>query len=133
MDRAPGVLRATLETKLLGPLRVAQAAWPLLRDGAFVVNVSSLSGQFAEMDDWAPGYSLSKAALNALTLQLSLAGKARGIRVNSVCPGWARTGMGGEHAPRSAAEAAEGIVWLALDAPPTATGLFFRDRRSIPW
>ena len=126
-------LRSTLETNLIGPMRVAQSVWPLLRNGGCVVNVSSMSGQFAEMDDWAPGYSLSKTAINALTVQLAIAGRPNAIRVNSVCPGWVQTDMGGIGAPRSPAEGAAGIVWLALDAPISQTGMFFRDQVVNPW
>lgn len=127
------MLRDTLETNLFGPLRLAQALWPLIKDGGRVINVSSMSGQFAEMDNLAPAYSISKTALNSLTVQLASAGARRGIRVNSVCPGWVRTDMGGPRAPRSVEEGAAGIVWLALDAPPKWTGRFFRDGKVIPW
>lgn len=130
---SPDTLRSTFETNVIGPLRVAQAVWPLLRTGGCIINVSSMSGQLAEMDDWAPGYSLSKASLNALTVQLALAGRSKAIRVNSVCPGWVQTDMGGMDAPRPSAEGADGIVWLALDAPAHQTGMFFRDRVAIPW
>ena len=59
--------------------------------------------------------------------------KDKGIAVNSVCPGWCRTEMGGPSAPRSVEEGAAGIVWLAADAPQNKTGLFWRDREVIPW
>ncbi|MBL0142950.1 MAG: SDR family NAD(P)-dependent oxidoreductase [Betaproteobacteria bacterium] len=126
-------LRATLETNVVGALRMAQAFWPLIRKGGFVVNVSSVSGSLSGMDSWSPGYSLSKAALNALTIQLAMEGRSRSLRVNSVCPGWVRTDMGGEEAPGTVESGAEGIVWLALDAPTSATGKFFHDRREIAW
>ena len=127
------MLSRTLDTNLYGPLRVTQAFWPLLRAGGRVVNVSSMSGQFAQMDDLAPGYSISKSALNALTVQFAHAGRERGIRVNCVCPGWVKTDMGGPQAPRPVEEGAAGIVWLALDAPAKHSGQFFRDGKVIPW
>ena len=127
------LLRETLATNLERPLRVTQAFWPLLRDGGRVVNVSSMSGQFAQMDNLAPAYSISKSALNALTVQFAFAGRERGIRVNCVCPGWVRTDMGGPRAPRKVEDGAAGIVWLALDAPAKHTGRFFRDGKVIPW
>ncbi len=126
-------LRETMETNVVGALRVAQAFWPLFAKGGFVVNVSSVSGSLSAMDAWSPGYSLSKAALNALTVQLAMAGRTRALRVNSVCPGWVRTDMGGREAPGTVQEGAAGIVWLALDAPKGATGKFFHDRREIAW
>ena len=127
------MLRETLDTNLFGPLRVTQAFWPLIAKGGRVINISSMSGQFAQMDDLAPGYSISKSALNALTVQFAFAGRERGIRVNCVCPGWVQTDMGGPRAPRKVNEGAAGIVWLALDAPAKYTGQFFRDGKVIPW
>jgi len=55
------------------------------------------------------------------------------IIVNSVCPGWCRTEMGGPNAPRTPEEGASGIVWLATDAPTNVTGKFWRDRQEISW
>jgi NAD(P)-dependent dehydrogenase (short-subunit alcohol dehydrogenase family) len=133
LDLSVACLQRTLDTNLAGALRVTQAFWNLLPAGGRIVNVSSMSGQLCGMDDWAPGYSLSKAALNALTVQFALLGQAKGLAVNAACPGWVRTDMGGEAAPRSVAEGAAGLVWLALDAPVTTTGGFFRDGQPIPW
>lgn len=72
-------------------------------------------------------------ALNSITCQFAVALKDRRIAVNSVCPGWCRTEMGGPTAPRSVEEGAAGIVWLAADAPQDKTALFWRDREMIPW
>lgn len=133
LNLALDVLRATLDTNFYGPLRVAQAAWPLLRDGGRIVNVSSLSGQLSGADGWAPAYSLSKTALNGVTVRLALAGTERGIAVNSLCPGWMKTDMGGPDAPRTAQEGAAEVVWLLLDAPADLTGRLIRNRQTLPW
>ena len=77
--------------------------------------------------------SISKAALNAVTGILSAELHADGIAVNSMCPGWVRTDMGGPNAQRSVAQGADTAVWLALDAPQDLTGKFLRDRKVIPW
>jgi len=53
--------------------------------------------------------------------------------VNSVCPGWVRTDMGGSNATRSVKEGADTIVWLASEARQNLTGKFLRDRKEIPW
>jgi len=132
---APDLVLNTLATNTVSALRVSQAFVPhLLKSTAGrIVNVSSGGGQLSEMGTWAPGYCISKTALNAVTCQLANALRDKGIAVNSVCPGWCRTEMGGQSAPRSAEEGAAGIVWLATDAPQEKTALFWRDREVIPW
>lgn len=131
------IVERTLINNTVGALRVAQAFVPhLLRSKAGrIVNVSSGGGQLGddETSTWAPAYCISKTALNGVTCQLAAALKGHGIAVNSVCPGWCRTEMGGAGATRSAEEGAAGIVWLAADAPQDETGLFWRDREVIPW
>jgi len=124
----------TLRTNTLGPLLVSQSFLPSLKKSSAprIVNVSSGGGQLSEgADGWAPAYCISKTALNGVTSQLAAALSA--FAVNSVCPGWVRTDMGGSNATRSVAEGAAGIVWLAADAPQKQTGKFWRDRKVIPW
>ena len=128
------LLRKTLETNTLGALRVTRAFVPLLRKSKAprVINVSSGSGQLSGgADGWAPAYSISKTALNGVTVQLASA--LPKFAVNSVCPGWVRTDMGGDDASRSVEEGADTIVWLATEAPQDLTGKFLRDRKEIPW
>ena len=128
------LLRKTLETNTLGALRVTRAFVPLLRESKAprVINVSSGGGQLTGgADGWSPAYCISKTALNGVTSQLATA--LPKFAVNSVCPGWVRTVMGGQGATRSVEEGADTIVWLAADAPQKLTGKFLRDRKEIPW
>jgi NAD(P)-dependent dehydrogenase (short-subunit alcohol dehydrogenase family) len=129
------IVRRALETNTLGPLRVTQAFLPALLKSrqARIVNVSSGGGQLSDMGTWAPAYCISKTALNAVTVQLANALREKNIPVNSVCPGWVRTDMGGPNAPRSVEEGADTIVWLVTEAPRSLTGKFLRDRKEIPW
>lgn len=136
LDVDAAVVRRTFETNTLGPLLVTQAMLPfLLRapGGARIVNVSSGAGALGEMATWAPAYSISKTALNAVTRQFASALRGRHIAVNSACPGWVRTSMGGAAAPRTVEQGADTIVWLATEAPPSLTGRFVRDRQVIAW
>src|SRR5450432_137710 len=119
------VFEKTLRTNTLGPWLVAQAFVPMLQksDLPRIVNVSSGGGQLADgADGWAPAYCVSKTAVNGVTVQLAAA--LPKFAVNSVCPGWVRTDMGGENARLSIAEGASGVVWLAVEAPQEFTGQF---------
>jgi NAD(P)-dependent dehydrogenase (short-subunit alcohol dehydrogenase family) len=130
----PEIFETTLRTNTLGALLVSQVFVPFLKisDSPRIVNVSSGGGQLADgADGWAPAYCISKTAVNGVTSQLAAA--LPGFAVNSVCPGWVRTDMGGANATRSVAEGASGIVWLAAEAPQEETGKFWRDRKVIPW
>src|SRR5213075_2936506 len=130
----PEIFETTMRTNTLGALLVSQAFVAFLKksDTPRIVNVSSGGGQLSDgADGWAPAYCISKTALNGVTVQLAAA--LPEFAVNSVCPGWVRTDMGGSNATRSVAEGASGIAWLAADAPQTETGKFWRDRKVIPW
>jgi NAD(P)-dependent dehydrogenase (short-subunit alcohol dehydrogenase family) len=134
LTTTPEIFENTLRTNTLGALLVSQAFLPFLKKSAAprIVNVSSGGGQLADgADGWAPAYCISKTALNGVTSQLAAA--LPKFAVNSVCPGWVRTDMGGADATRSVAEGASGIFWLAADAPQSETGKFWRDRKVIPW
>jgi NAD(P)-dependent dehydrogenase (short-subunit alcohol dehydrogenase family) len=129
------LLDRTFQTNTFGPVEVTQAFLPFLRRSraARVINVSSGYGQLDGLSADVPSYCLSKLALNGVTLMLAEALRGEGIAVNSMCPGWVRTEMGGPNAHRSVEEGADTAVWLAAEAPQELTGLFFRDRREIPW
>jgi NAD(P)-dependent dehydrogenase (short-subunit alcohol dehydrogenase family) len=126
---------AVFEVNLFGAWRLAQGLLPLLRESgtARIVNVSSGAGQLEDMQGGRAAYRLSKAALNALTRILAVEEGRNGVLVNSVCPGWVRTDMGGSSAPRSVEEGADTAVWLATLPDDGPCGGFFRDRQPIPW
>ncbi len=126
-------LRRTLEVNLYAALRVTQALLPLMTGKeARIVNVSSGLGQLSDMNGGWPAYRISKASLNGLTRVLANEFEGKGLRVNSVCPGWVKTDMGGSRAPRTPQQGADTIVWLAT-ARDVPSGRFFRDRKPIPW
>jgi NAD(P)-dependent dehydrogenase (short-subunit alcohol dehydrogenase family) len=128
-------LAQTFQTNTFGPLEVTQAFLPYLRQAiaARVINVSSGYGQLEGLSPDVPSYCLSKLALNGLTIMLAEALQADHIAVNSMCPGWVRTDMGGANATHSVEEGADTAVWLADEAPHEITGKFFRNRQEIPW
>src|SRR5262249_35348628 len=128
-------VRAALETNTLAPCRLSQALAASLRKSKSgrIINISSGMGALSGMGSDHAAYRLSKTALNAVTAMLAAALAGENIAVNSVCPGWVKTDMGGPNAERDVAQGADTPVWLALDAPQALTGKFVRDRKVINW
>jgi NAD(P)-dependent dehydrogenase (short-subunit alcohol dehydrogenase family) len=131
LDQAHDVL----ETNLFGAWRLIQAFLPLLRRSEHprVVNMSSGAGQLSDMDGGRAAYRVSKTGLNALTRALAADERGSGVLVNTMCPGWVRTDMGGASAPKSVEDGADTAVWLATLPDDGPSGSYFRDRKPIPW
>lgn len=134
IDADVAQVREAFETNTIGALNMVHAFLPLLRKSrhARVVNVSSESGSLASMGAGTPAYSISKAALNALTRILAAELRRDRILVNAVCPGWVETDMGGAGG-RPVEKGAASVVWAAVLPDDGPTGGFFRDRRPVPW
>ena len=128
------IVREAFETNLFGAWRMAQAIAPLMRAAKWgrIVNVSSEAGSLATMGAGTPAYATSKAALNALTRILAADLRGTGVLVNSVCPGWVATDMGGAGGG-PVAEGAASIVWAATLPDAGPTGGFFRHGRPLDW
>ena len=126
-------VRRGFETNTLAALRLCQALIPLMEGAGRVVNVSSGMGQLSDMNGCCPGYRLSKTALNAVTRIFADELKDSAVKINSVCPGWVRTEMGGKDALLEVGEGARGIVWAATLPDDGPTGGFFRHGEPIPW
>lgn len=138
-----GVLDAPAEewqsfmaTNFLGALWTCRAFVPGMVERGYgrVVNVSSDYGSIGKGLAGPASYSLSKAALNALTIKLAAeVSAAPDVKVNAVHPGWVRTRMGGPNATRSPENGAHTIVWLATLPADGPSGGFFHDRKPFPW
>lgn len=128
-------VRSTMDTNAYGPLRLCQFIIPSMRRRRYgrIVNVSSGFGQLSEMEGGSLAYRISKTSLNAITRILADEVRGTGILVNAMSPGWVRTDMGGQHAPRSVEEGADTAIYLATLPDDGPTGGLFQDRRSIPW
>jgi NAD(P)-dependent dehydrogenase (short-subunit alcohol dehydrogenase family) len=123
-----------METNLYGAWRCALAFLPLLRRSPHprLVNVSSGGGSISSMGAGTPAYSVSKAALNALTRILAAELRGDGVLVNAVCPGWVETDMGGPGG-RPVADGAASVTWAVRLGDDGPTGGFFRDGRPVEW
>jgi meso-butanediol dehydrogenase/(S,S)-butanediol dehydrogenase/diacetyl reductase len=137
----------TLRTNLDGAMYVARDSLPLLeRTGGSLVAVSSVAARVTSMGGAA--YSASKAAMLMLMATVAHECGTRGVRANSVAPGWIRTEMADaemdavaaangstrdeayvlatslvpQRRPGLAAEVAEAIAWLLSPAASYVTG-----------
>jgi NAD(P)-dependent dehydrogenase (short-subunit alcohol dehydrogenase family) len=130
------VVQETLETNLVGALRLCQAVIPAMRErrSGRIVNVSSGYGSFDGMDSGGVlAYKLSKLGLNAMTRILAAELKGSGVLVNAMDPGWVRTRMGGSAARRTPKQGADTAIYLATLPDKGPTGRLFRDRRQVAW
>jgi len=132
-------LRQTLETNVVGVVNVTRALLPLIRKGPAgrIVNLSSSGGSLGLIGDrvgvFAPAYQISKAAVNGFTVLLASELRNTPIKVNSACPGWVRTDMGGPGAPLTVEQGADTPVWLATLPDDGPTGGFFNSRQPVSW
>lgn len=135
LDVEMDIVRKTLEVNTLAPLALIRAFIPMMKARNFgrIVNVSSRMGQLANMGGGTGAYKLSKAALNAVTRITAGEVRQYNIKINSMCPGWVRTDMGGRGAPRSVEQGADTAVWLATLPDDGPTGGFFKDRQPLEW
>lgn len=128
-------IERTFAVNTLGPIRLVNALLPLMETvpDARIVNVSSGMGQLCDMGGSFPGYRLSKAALNAVTRIYAAELDASRFSVNSLCPGWVRTDMGGGDAELSVEEGVDTAIWLATSNEARRSGGFYRGRKLIDW
>jgi NAD(P)-dependent dehydrogenase (short-subunit alcohol dehydrogenase family) len=131
------VVNQAIITNLFGSWKLSQVFVPIMKRNKYgrIVNVSSGAGSLHYMGSsggGTPAYSVSKAALNALTRILAAELRGTGILVNSVDPGWVATDMGGRGG-RSVEDGAKGIVWAATLPDNGPTGGFFFDGKPVPW
>ena len=133
----PADFDRTMAVNLRGPVALTKHALPPLLDGTGgrVVTLSSGLGQFTDgqMDGGYPAYRLSKVGVGGLTAYLDGEYGDQGLIANAVSPGWVRTDMGGDEAPRTPSKGAETPVWLARFAPGSPAGHLWKDRERISW
>ncbi len=105
--------------------------------GGAIVNVSSLAARTGAAGEWVH-YAASKGAIDSFTIGLAREVASEGIRVNAVAPGLIATGLHAANGaadrldrlaasipmnrPGTAAEVAEGVLWLLSPAASYSTG-----------
>jgi len=85
-----------IDTNLKGPFWVTQCALRLLKDGARIVNISSVAGRTGVAGGRSL-YGATKAAIDSLTRNWALELAPRKILVNAVAPGYVETDMTAEY------------------------------------
>lgn len=123
-----------LQTNLNGVFNAVSLFVPNMVEQNYgrVVNISACLGRFTGpglLGGLAP-YRISKTAVTALTKNLAaeLQFGAKNVLVDAACPGHIKTDMGGESAPRTIAEGADTVLWLATREQSNQTGLLWEDR-----
>ncbi len=134
MDVSMEDFYASMRVNFEAPYELIHTIAPQMIERGYgrIVNVSSGWGSFVDGLNGPAAYSVSKAALNALTLSFSQA-VPHNVKINAMCPGWVRTRMGGATASRSPEEGAQTALWLATLDDDGPSGGFFRDEQPIPW
>lgn len=137
------VWRTTFETNFFGLIATTQAFLPLLRksDAGRIVNLSSILGSTTYHStpgspiygNHVPAYNVSKAAVNAFTVQLAYELKDTKIKVNAAHPGWVKTDLGGEGAPMEIVDGAKTSVALATAGEDEPNGAYVHMGKSMPW
>ncbi|HEX7675520.1 MAG TPA: SDR family NAD(P)-dependent oxidoreductase [Bdellovibrio sp.] len=128
-------IQKTFTTNTLGPFLLTQKIFPMMQAEGHgrIVNVSSGMGQLSDMNRGYAAYRMSKTALNVVTRVFAEEAKGEDVLVNSICPGWVKTDMGGQGADRSIDQGIKGILWAATLPKGGPTGGFFRDGERIEW
>ncbi|MGB2071252.1 MAG: SDR family oxidoreductase, partial [Poseidonia sp.] len=130
------VAAEVLEVNAVAPVRVTQAALPLLAEGGgTVVMITSLMGSIGDcMSGKSYAYRASKTALNMFTVAMKNELQERGVSVLLIHPGWVETDMGGPNAPIQAEESVSGIMARIDEQTLEFTGRFVDyTGQALPW
>jgi NAD(P)-dependent dehydrogenase (short-subunit alcohol dehydrogenase family) len=129
------IVQKTLDINFKGPFKLIQSFLPIMKKNNYgrIVNISSGMGAFSEMGGGYAAYRISKTALNAMTKIIASELSDTNILINSMCPGWVRTEMGGSNANRSVEKGADTAIWLATQPDGSKSGNFYRDNKVIDW
>ncbi|KAH8660694.1 short-chain dehydrogenase-like protein [Tricladium varicosporioides] len=122
---------------------VTRSFLPLLQKGTQkkIVNISSTVGSIAKSLNYAlvpcPAYKISKAALNMLTVQYSLAYEKDGFTIFAINPGWLQTDLGGANADLPTEVGAKATLEKIIAAEKEHTGQFLniliKGREQTEW
>ncbi|KAH9848818.1 NAD-P-binding protein [Lenzites betulinus] len=133
----PEVLLSTVRTNAAGPALVSQVLLPYIEQGKrkTLAYISSTAGSIRSVErvgSRIATYAISKAALNMLAEKQRL--ERPDLIILTFCPGWVKTGMGGDKAPLEPSESVGALLKLITTAKPEDTGKYLRyNGEVIPW
>lgn len=127
--------RRQFEINALGPLRVAQALLPNLREGSKIAIITSRMGSIADNGSGGSyGYRASKAAVNAIGKSLAVDLQPRGVAVFLLHPGYVATEMVGGKGDLTPTQAATQLVRQVDSLDLERTGTFWHSNgTALPW
>ncbi|TVR29854.1 MAG: SDR family NAD(P)-dependent oxidoreductase, partial [Spirochaetaceae bacterium] len=135
-DISEADMRSLFEVNTLGPLRVSQELFGLLRASSNpkIVMISSNAGSIAGQGGGrGVPYCVSKAALNMLTRLLWFHCAAEGVAIAAIHPGWVATDMGGKEGSLSVEESVSRMMEL-IAALSTDSALYVDyTGKQMPW
>ena len=119
----------------LSPLMLTKDLKNNLKDGSKVALITSRMGSISDNGSGGYyGYRMSKAALNACGMSLSLDLKSRGVSVGIIHPGYVKTEMTNMMGNISPEEAAEGIIKRIENLNINNSGDFWHSNgEKLPW
>ena len=132
METPLSVIEQSFKVNILGTLELTRTLIPLISrsNRGRILNVSSKMGCLTEMNGGYPAYRTSKASLNALTRIFADESAQTNICVNSVCPGWTKTDMGGPGAHREVSDSSSKVLDIL---EKNETGKFYFNGKLSDW
>lgn len=138
MAMTPTAMKTHFATNVIGPAVLLQVLLPLLTPGAVVANITSGVGSMAmlsrgQIAAQIPAYSLSKAALNMLTVHQAQELKGKAVVV-CIDPGHVKTQMGGPGAVMEVADSAKSVLATLGSLTEEDSGKFLLfNGTGLPW
>jgi NAD(P)-dependent dehydrogenase (short-subunit alcohol dehydrogenase family) len=131
-------LLRVLHTNTIGGIRLASRAARRVRDGGMFAFTSSGMGSLVRNDRGDVDlYRISKVSLNMLARSFAAQHRDRQQRVLLLCPGWAKTAMGGPDATVEVAESVDGMYRLVVEPPadvqPGEARFYEYSGAVVPW
>ncbi|MCP5139112.1 MAG: SDR family oxidoreductase [Chromatiales bacterium] len=120
------VLEEVWRTNTVAPLRLTEALIDNVASSAQrkVITLSSGVASIAGTEGGLYAYRSSKVAVNMIMATLAKDLASRGVHTLAVCPGWARTRMGGANAPVAVQTSAKGVRARIVDLDAKTSGQF---------